>query len=59
MITKNDIEKFIAAKTYTTNPEWPNLESSGWKWKKHADGTVSVVGDVDANTVILASYKGE
>lgn len=38
MITKNDIEKLVVAKTYTTNPEWPGYNSDGIKYKLYADG---------------------
>ena len=38
MIDRNDIDKFIAAKTYTTNPEWPAYNAAGIKYKLYADG---------------------
>lgn len=38
MISKTDIEKLIAAKTFTTNPEWPDYNSDGIKYKLYADG---------------------
>ncbi len=38
MIDRKDIDKLIAAKTYTTNPEWPGYNSNGIKYKLYADG---------------------
>jgi hypothetical protein len=40
-VTKKDIERLIYENIpIEKNPNYPNLESSGWKWKKYADGTV-------------------
>ena len=38
MIDRKDIDKLIAAKTYTTNPEWPAYNADGIKYRLYADG---------------------
>ncbi len=38
MIDRKDIDKLIAAKTYTTNPEWPAYNADGFRYKLYADG---------------------
>jgi len=38
MIDRKDIDRLVAAKTYTTNPEWPAYNSNGIKYKLYADG---------------------
>lgn len=56
MITKNDIERLVAQNgaVIESNPNWPNLESSGWKWKKYADGTCRLwfKGNVSADASV-------
>ena len=41
-LTYKDINRLVSQNgaVIETNPNWPNRESSGWRWKKHADGTV-------------------
>lgn len=59
VITKNDIEKLIAENgaVIEKNPNWPNLESSGWKWKKYADGTVEAWYRKQHSVAITAAYE--
>lgn len=39
-VTKKDIDRLIYENIpIEKNPNYPNLESSGWKWKKYADGS--------------------
>jgi hypothetical protein len=38
MITRNDIDRLVAGKSYTTNPEWPAYNADGFKYKLYADG---------------------
>ena len=58
-ITKNDIEKLIAENgaVIEKNPNWPNLESSGWKWKKYADGTVEAWYRKQHPVAITSAYE--
>lgn len=37
-ITKNDIDRLVVGKSYTTNPEWPAYNISGYRYKLYADG---------------------
>lgn len=38
MITRNDIDRLVAGKSYTTNPEWPAYNADGFRYKLYADG---------------------
>ena len=38
MITRNDIDRLVAGKSYTTNPEWPAYNAYGFRYKLYADG---------------------
>ena len=57
-VTKKDIERLIYENIpIEKNPNWPNRESSGWKWKKYADGTVEAWYRKQHSVAITAAYE--
>ena len=58
MIDRKDIDKLIAENIpIEKNPNWPDRESSGWKWKKYADGTVEAWYRKQHTVAITAAYE--
>ena len=56
--TKKDIERLIYENIpIEKNPNWPNRESSGWKWKKYADGTVEAWYRNQHSVAITAAWN--
>lgn len=58
-VTRKDIERLIYENNIPMekNPNWPNLESSGWKWKKYADGTVEAWYRNQHSVAITTAYE--